>query len=49
MTINIFVYDIKLIIISLCKRCNVPLSDPKEIFQCWESIRDIIIYPHIKF
>jgi hypothetical protein len=20
-----------------------------EIFQCWESIRDIIIYPHIKF
>jgi hypothetical protein len=22
---------------------------PVEIFQCWESIRDIIIYPHIKF
>jgi hypothetical protein len=20
-----------------------------EIFQCWQSIRDIIIYPHIKF
>jgi hypothetical protein len=20
-----------------------------EIVQCWESIRDIIIYPHIKF
>ena len=22
---------------------------PVWIFQCWESIRDIIIYPHIKF
>jgi hypothetical protein len=22
---------------------------PVEIFQCWQSIRDIIIYPHIKF
>jgi hypothetical protein len=22
---------------------------PVEIFQCWESIQDIIIYPHIKF
>jgi hypothetical protein len=22
---------------------------PVEIFQFWESIRDIIIYPHIKF
>ena len=22
---------------------------PVEIFQCWESIRDIIIYPHINF
>jgi hypothetical protein len=22
---------------------------PVEIFQCRESIRDIIIYPHIKF
>jgi hypothetical protein len=22
---------------------------PVEIFQCWESIRDIIIYPHIIF
>jgi hypothetical protein len=22
---------------------------PVEIFQCWESIWDIIIYPHIKF
>ena len=21
----------------------------RQIFQCWESIRDIIIYPHIKF
>ena len=22
---------------------------PVEIFQCWESIQDIVIYPHIKF
>ena len=22
---------------------------PVEIFQCWDSIRDIIIYPHIEF
>jgi hypothetical protein len=44
-------YDVPNWFLTLKNFYRSPFSKwwPVEIFQCWESIRDIIIYPHIKF